>query len=279
MNRPDSDSIDHAMPPTPLVDLLRAEGPKILWPERDLVVAAGLERLAKGDLRLPQLKLKQPSTPYAARVPEGSWFLTTDEEGHALSRGLVLLEARKERALLLPLFAGEEAVQAACERIEQETGVEVPEGWEGPVCYSRDRVRPVEQEAIPTLAAACASCPMVRWRTVEGRRVQDCRDSYRLLFWDMAADLPCVLFARGAAMRPARELLTHLQVACHKADLPACAFVIGLSARRVEGVNGPYYVPLFSRPYPSTHPEETPRYAAIRRACAAFERAEEERHD
>ena len=268
MDSPDRDP-DHALPPTPAA-FLRGEPPT-----DQLGVATGLERLTREDLRLPQLKLKQPSSPFGAGVPDGSWFLTTDPEAHALSRGLVLLEARKERALILPAWGGPELVQAACQRIRDETGVEVPPNWEGPVCYSRDRVRPVEREAIPPLAAECATCPMTRWRTVEGRRVQDCRESYRLLFWDMGADLPCVFFARGAAMRATRELLTNLQVACHREELPALAFLFGLSSQRMEGVDGPYYVPVFSRPYPTSRPEEVPRYAAIRRACLALDAEED----
>lgn len=275
-------SPDHAIPPTPREELLRGETgrptepAKIVWPTPDPSLAgAGLEQLLPGDLRLPLLKLKQPWTPFASRVPEGSWFLTSDEEGHALSRGLVLLEARRERALLLPVHAGENAVAAACQRIEEETGIDVPPNWEGPVCWSRDLVRPVQQEGIPTLSEACASCPMSRWRTTpRGRRFQDCRECYRLLFWDMAADLPCVLYARGGGLRTAGELLTQLQVACHREELPAWGFVFGLSAKRLEGESGPYYVPVFSRPYPTTQTQAIERFAAVRRACAALEREE-----
>ncbi len=282
MNYSDRDpTLDNAIPPTPREELLRGEaGAKIVWPPSTTsdpapVAGTGLEALAPGDLRLPFLKLKQPWMPFASRVPEGSWFLTSDEEGHALSRGLVLLEARPERALLLPRHSGEKAVAAACQRIEEESGIDVPSNWEGPVCWSRDRVRPVQQEGIPTLSEDCASCPMTRWRTSpRGRRYQDCKECYRLLFWDMAADLPCVLFARGSSLRAARELLTQLQVASHREELPVWGFVFGLSAKRLEGETGPYYAPVFSRPYPTTQRQEIERYAAARRACSALDAGE-----
>lgn len=263
-------SPDHAIPPTPREQLLRGETGPPLSRGAPPPIVAGLEGLAPGDLRLPLLKLKQPSMPYPARVPEGSWFLTSDEEGHALSRGLVLLEARKERSLLLPVHRGKQAIAKTCQHIRQETGVDVPPSWRGPVCWSRDRIRPVQQEGIPTLSDKCATCPMVR-RKITGGGASGCNESYRLLFWDLAAELPCVLFARGPQLRYARELLTQLHVASRRQELPVWAFVLGLSAKRHEGESGGHhYLPVFSRPYPTTHTEQIERYAAVRQACGAF---------
>jgi hypothetical protein len=87
----------------------------------------------------------------------------------------------------------------------------------------------------------------------------------------MAAELPCVFFARGRALRAAGELLTQLRVACHREGLPTWGFVLGLSAKRVEREGSPYYAPVFSRPYPTTQTQEIERYAAVRRACAELQ--------
>lgn len=227
---------------------------------------AGLEDFGPEDLRLPRLKLKQAETTGAERVPEGSWYLTGDEEGHSLSRGLVLLEMRKERSLVLP-WSPVAAREAQAQRIEEKTGVRVPLDHEGPVCASRDRVLPVAWEGRTPLSERCASCPMARWRTVAGRRVQDCAESYRLLFWDEGAETACVYHARGSALAPAKDLLTNVRVACRRFGRPACGFQIGLSVRRAYGLDGSYWVPSFTRPYPHTDPVAWERFVEIRAAC------------
>lgn len=296
--KPEHDAtLDHAIPPMPREEFLRAyeplfdvgpppdddPEPMIVWPEATepktevllpsvayeyaLAVGAGLEEFGEEDLRIPQLKLRQAQTKNAERVPDGSWFVTSDLECHARSRELVFLEMRKERSLLLP-YAGGDAADAMIRRIEEQTGVEVPADWEGPVCFSRDRVRPVAQEGIAPLAEDCASCPMACWRTVRGRRTQDCAESYRLLFFDLATQLPCVLYARGSAIRPTRDLLTNLQVASRRFKLPACGFTVEVGTKKIDSVDGTYFVPVFGRPQPVEDREEIAKYAGIRHACA-----------
>jgi len=210
----------------------------------------------------------------ADEVPDGTWFLTSDLEGASDSREVVFLEMRKERSLLLP-YGGGDAADAAIHRIHQQTGVDVPQSWEGPVCYSRDRVTPVQQEGIEVLASACKGCPMSRWRSVRGRRIQDCAESYRILLYDLEAQLPVVFYARGSAIRPTRDLLTNLQVACRRRKLPAYGFSFVISTKKRDTSDGTYHVPVFGRPVPLEDAEEIAQYGGIRAACAAVQVEEE----
>lgn len=241
-----------------------------LAPEDPFAVGAGLETFGADDVRISQLKLKQAQTKNAAGVPDGAWFLSSDLEGHSLARELVLLELGKERSLLLP-FGGGVAADAMIQRILAKTGAEVPDDWEGPVCFSRDRVTPVVQEGIKPLAAACSECPLNGWRTVRGRRMQDCAESYRLLVLDVTSGLPAVLYARGSAIRPVRDLLTGLQVACRRQNLPAYGFRFTVASKRLEGGDGTYHVPVFGRLAAIDDKEEIARYAGIRKACATVQ--------
>lgn len=235
---------------------------------------AGLEEFAADDVRIPQIKIRQAQTKEADGVPDGSWFLTSDLEGASPSREVVFLEMRKERSLLLP-YGGGDAADAMIHRIQQQTGVVVPAEWEGPVCFSHDRVVPVEQEGIGVLAAECKSCPMSRWRTVRGRRMQDCGESYRILLFDLEAQIPAVFYARGSAIRPTRDLLTNLQVACRRRKLPAYGFSFSVGTKKRDSSEGTYFVPVFGRPVPIEDQDEIAQYGGIRQACAAV-RAEEE---
>lgn len=235
--------------------------------EREVVSQdCGMEAFGAEDLRLPQLKLRQEETERAERVPPGSWFVTSDPEGHALSRGVVLLEMRKERSLLLARDSlAPRRAQVA--RIARETGVTVPIDHEGPVCFSRDRVTPADHSGTWALSERCATCPMARWRTVDGRRTQDCAESYRLLLWDEGEETACVYHARGAAIPVVKDLLTSLRVATRRLGVPACGFRMGLSARLVRSLEGSYYLPSFTRPYPHSDPLVWRRYAEIHEAC------------
>lgn len=249
---------DPTRPPTPADDLVIDDAPP---------PGSGLEELGPADLRLPQLRLRQPRTLHADRVPEGSWFATDDPSVHSLGRDLVVLDVRKERSLLLPFGRGA-AARAVAARIQEKTGVEVPADWEGPVCSSLDRVRPVVLDGLPPLAAACAACPMARWRTERGRRRQDCAESYRLVLLDLVTGRPCVFFARGAAIRPTRELLTALRTQCERHRRPAWAFSVFALSRRVEGPDGPYHVPVFGPPF-AVEPSQLPFHRALRQRLSA----------
>lgn len=255
--------MDLAMGPTPRDKLGETTAP----PASPFPTGAGLEDLSPRDLGLPQLKIRQPQTLGAEDVPEGEWFLSSEPDYHSLVRDLVVLEVRKERSLMLP-YAGGEAAQAVIARIADKTGVEVPPEWEGPVCYSHDRIVPVEREGLPVLSPTCAECPMNRWRTVNGRRLQDCAESYRLTLYDVVAQRPCVFHARGAAIRVTRELLAQLQASCERHKQPAFAFVIYATTKRIEGLDGPYYVPVFHAPYLVQDPEQLEFYAALRSKLA-----------
>ncbi|HBP23611.1 MAG TPA: hypothetical protein DEA08_38265 [Planctomycetes bacterium] len=240
-------------------------------PEADaMAVGAGLEEFGADDVRIPQLKIRQAQTKNADDVPEGTWFLTSDLEGASTTREVVFLEMRKERSLLLP-YGGGDAADAAIHRIHQQTGVEVPQGWEGPVCFSRDRVQPVQQEGIEVLASDCKRCPMSRWRSVRGRRIQDCGESYRILFYDLEAQIPAVFYARGSAIRPTRDLLTNLQVACRRRKLPAYGFSFVISTKKRDTNDGTYHVPVFGRPIQIEDADEITQFGGIRAACAAVQ--------
>lgn len=239
-----------------------------------LAVGAGLEEFGAEDVRIPQLKIRQAQTKNADGVPEGTWFLTSDLEGASATREVVFLEMRKERSLLLP-YGGGDAADAAIHRIHQQTGVEVPEEWEGPVCFSRDRVLPVQQEGIAVLARDCKTCPMARWRSVRGRRIQDCAESYRILVYDLQAQIPAVFYARGSGIRPTRDLLTNLQVACRRRKLPAYGFSFTISTKKRDTSDGTYHVPVFARPTPLEDADEIAQYGGIRTACASVQAEEE----
>ena len=244
-------------------------------PQEDpMAVGAGLEEFGADDVRIPQIKIKQAQTKNADGVPDGTWFLTSDLEGGSETREVVFLEMRKERSLLLP-YGGGDAVDAAINRIHQQTGVEVPQSWEGPVCFSRDRVRSVEQEGIEVLSSHCKGCPMSRWRSVRGRRIQDCAESYRILLYDVETQLPAVFYARGSGIRPTRDLLTNLQVACRRRKLPAYGFSLTISTKKRDRDEGTYYVPVFGRPIPLEDSEEIAQYGVTRAACAAVQVEEE----
>ncbi|MBL4846133.1 MAG: hypothetical protein JKY65_11450 [Planctomycetes bacterium] len=244
-------------------------------PQEDpMAVGAGLEEFGADDVRIPQIKIKQAQTKNADGVPDGTWFLTSDLEGASDTREVVFLEMRKERSLLLP-YGGGDAADAAIHRIHQQTGVEVPQTWEGPVCFSRDRVSPTEQEGIDLISQHCKGCPMSRWRSVRGRRIQDCAESYRILLYDVEAQLPAVFYARGSGIRPTRDLLTNLQVACRRRKLPAYGFSFTISTKKRDRAEGTYYVPVFGRPVPIEDAEEIAQYGGTRAACSAIQVEEE----
>lgn len=235
----------------------------------------GLETFDHGDVRLPILKLRQPQTPGAQLVPEGAWFVSTDHELHSPLREIVVLSLGKERSMLLP-FGGGDAADELIARISKKTGVDVPIDWQGPVCFSRDRVTPVEQEGIERLAKDCASCPMNGWRTLHGRRLQDCGESYRVLVYDRTASRPAFYFARGSAIKPFRDLLNQLQLECRRHDRPSFAYSALWSTRQVDSEDGlHYYVPVFSRPYPIEDLGEVAFLASVAR-CYRGVVAEEE---
>lgn len=231
--------------------------------ENDL---AGLQAYGPEDVRLPRLKLKQRETRGAERVPEGAWFLTGEEEWHALTRALVLLEMRKQRGVILP-WSSETRSRALAERIRDRTGVDVPLDYDGPVCHSRDRQLPVVRDGLTPLASSCSTCPLARWQVVDGRRRQDCAESYRLLLWDEAAQSPCVYYAQGAAIPPVKDLLTNLQVAARRYSRPVYGFQLGLRAVTKHSMDGPYWVPQFTRPYPHVDPEAWAGFEAVLTAC------------
>lgn len=264
LNRPLFDE-DPTLPPAPALEFGKTPPPAAPTPH----TGAGLEELGPRDLGLPQLKIRQPLTPNADGVPEGSYFVTADPAFHSIGRDVVVLEVRKERSLMLP-YAGGPSLEAVVQRIAQRTGVEVPLDWDdGPVCFSHDRVRPVELEGLPVLSDTCADCPMNRWRTVKGRRSQDCAESYRLLAYDVVTQRPCVFYARGSAIRPTRELLAQLQSLCERHQRPAYGFGVYMLTRRVEGTDGPYFVPVFQGTYLLEDSAQISFYAAVRQKLAS----------
>lgn len=222
--------------------------PTIEPPRQPAPPDTGLDEVGTNNRRLPRLKLRQPLTWNADEAPEGSVFITSQPGDHGLARTLVLLAVRKERALRLPVR--EDEVKALRQRVIAQTGVEIPVEWKGTVCFSRDRILPELQPGIDPLNPNCLNCPMGRWRTVNGRRVIDCAESFRLILFDRRAQVPCVFFANGSAVRPTRDLLTALKVACRRHDRPAYGFTVELSTRRVEADDGHYFVPVFDRPEP-----------------------------
>lgn len=255
---------DPTLPPAPAAEFGNPQPPAPSLPD----TAAGLEELGPRDLRIPQLKIRQPLTLGADGVPEGSFFVTADPAFHSIGRDLVVLEVRKERSLMLP-YGGGAAAEAVVERIAQRTGVEIPSDWEGPVCFSHDRIKPVELEGLPVLSDTCADCPMNRWRTVKGRRSQDCAESYRLLAYDVITQRPCVFYARGSAIRPTRELLAQLQSMCERHKRPAYGFGVYMLTKRVEGSDGPYFVPVYQGTYLLEDSAQISFYAAVRAKLAS----------
>ena len=243
-------------------------------PNDPMAVGAGLEGFGADDVRIPQLKIRQAQTKNAEGVPEGHWFLTSDLEGASPARNVVFLEMKKERSLLLP-YAGGDAADAMIHRIHEKTGVRVPADWKGPVCYSRDRIQPTPQDGIDLLCVYCDDCPMARWRTVRGRRIQDCGEFYRILLYDLESQLPAVYYAHGSAIRPTRDLLTNLQVACRRHKLPAYGFSFSIATKRPDEKDSSYHVPVFGRPVPLSTNEEVQQFAGIRLACASV-RVEED---
>lgn len=90
---------------------------------------------------------------------------------------------------------------------------------------------------------------MAGWRTVDGRRVQDCAEGYGFLFLDLLAQLPAVLHARGSALPPMADLLATLQVASRRERRPFFAFSFSISTRSATHEAGnTYFVPTFSPP-------------------------------
>jgi hypothetical protein len=197
----------------------------------------------------------QAQTRDASGVTHGHWFLAGDLEGGAPERELILLELRKERSLMLP-YGGGAAAEAMVQRIYTVTDgrVNVPDAWEGPVCYSRDRKLPVLQldtngsKAIETVSETCEACEMARWRSIRGRRMQECGESYRIDMLDVSTQMPVTYYARGAAIKPVRNLLTGLKAASYQHRRPAYGFTFVASAKEIEREDGTYYEPAFSRP-------------------------------
>jgi hypothetical protein len=239
--------------------------PTIEPPARPAPPDTGLEQIGTNSVRLPRLKLRQELTRNADGVPEGSIFISSQPGDHALGRTVVLLAVRKERALRLPVR--EDDAKNLRQRIIAQTGVEVPADWQGTVCFSRDRILPEVQPGIDPLNPNCLNCPMGRWRTVNGRRVNDCAESFRLILFDRRAQVPCIFFANGSAVRPARDLLTALKVACRRHERPAFGFTVELSTRRVEADDGHFFVPVFDRPEPIADTAEVSLLADLSRSC------------
>ncbi|MEZ6187928.1 MAG: hypothetical protein R3F62_23330 [Planctomycetota bacterium] len=251
----------------PLAESLRSTEATLPDPQPPAAIE-GLEGLAHSDLRIPQLKLRQPRTTRAAGVAEGDFFLAGDPTSAAPARTLALLELRRERRVLLPFEDGP-ATDALLQRIERKTGLRVPPDWQGPVCSSRDRVQPTPQAGIELPAVRCAHCALARWRTEDGRRSQDCAEVYRLLVFDLERQLPAVFLAKGSAIRPVRELLTQLQVAGQRHRRPAFGFWFEVTSAAREERGETYYVPVFTLPSPLGTAEQVAQLAAVRAACGA----------
>ena len=223
-----------------------------------LGTAAGLEACGPEELQVPELRIKQAHGEGTEAVGLGEWFLEGAPEA-ILPRdlSLVVLEVRRERALFL---GAREVTLEARVRERAGGGVVVEPG--APVCRSRDRVRPDQAEGLFPLATECASCPFSRWRAEQGRRVQDCREALSLLL--VEGDQVTEYHARGPALRPVRELLTELQVACRRDRAPACAYLVDAYTRQVEGPDGPMWVPWFEVPRPIGDRRRVARLAELR---------------
>jgi len=207
----------------------------------------GLDTLDGGDIEVGLLKVRQPTTQDADQCEEGFLFIADDPGGGADRRTVTLLRVDKTRRLMLP--KNSDAAEGLIDRVEQFTGVEVPDNVEAVICRSDDRVSPVSYEGgTPALSADCAGCPMGKWRRVRGKNVQDCNEGFRLLLWDWETDRPVTMHAYKSAMRGVKAMLTVLRVATRKHNLPACNFSMDVSTRKHSREDGVYYTPQFSKP-------------------------------
>ena len=269
----------YSAPDEPLVDPDPTLGPEAfararLEEERDrgrvplpadprLATAAGLEECGPEELHVPELRIKQSHGEATEAVGPGEWYLAGVPEV-ILPRelSLVVLEVRRERALVLGSF--DVALEA---RVRERAGTAVVTEVGAPVCSSRDRVQPDQGEGLFPLSTDCASCPFSRWRVEAGQRVQDCREGLSLLV--VEGEQVAEYHARGPALRPVRELLAWLQVACRRDRAPACAYRVGVYTTEVQGPDGPLWVPWFDDPRRIEDSHQVARWAELRGVFSA----------
>lgn len=253
-------------------------------PAAPVEVPEGAEELDASDLVLPTLTLKQAQTkdiPDEIKIPDGHWFFRQTPALHSEKRRIVILHVGKGRSFMLPYQ--KTLRPPVVQRIREVSGVEVREDREKPVCFSRDRVSPVKQEDLNTLAAACKDCTFARWRTVAGKPVMDCGESYELLVVDRtggAPGMPCWLYLRSSAIAPVKNALTALKWQAHTQKIdghvaPLFAFELELGSVATKTDDGNFYKPTFGAPVPIAERELIAFYRGIREsALATQERSE-----
>lgn len=253
-------------------------------PTAPVEVPEGAEELDASDLVLPTLTLKQAQTkdiPDELKIPDGDWFFRQTPAIHSDKRRIVILHVGKGRSFMLPYQ--KTLRPPVVQRIREVSGVDVREDREKPVCFSRDRVAPVKQEDLNTLAAACKDCTFARWRTVAGKPVMDCGESYELLVVDRtggAPGMPCWLYLRSSAIAPVKNALTALKWQAHTQKIdgrvaPLFAFELELGSVATKTDDGNFFKPTFGAPVPIAEKELIAFYRGIREsALATQERSE-----
>lgn len=246
---------DPTLGPAALAIARRAVGP----PPRDplCAVAAGLEDCAPADHLVPALRIWQPQERRDELISAGTWFLHDRLLALDGSLELVVLEVRKQRALLLPE-----------DELYLDTRVREAVGWitlaherRWPVCSSLDGLRPERGPRRLPLAEACGACSFA------GR---GCSEGYRLLVVEArAGEFVAEFHATGLAARAVQELITDLQLACRRDRAPSCAFSVLATTTQEDGPEGPEWVPCFDPPEALDRPEWVTGLVELRQALIA----------
>lgn len=228
----------------------------------------GLEEIDQTDMAVPWLVLKQGMTKDAEGVEEGHWFVRGDQETATAAASLVILAISKGRSFMLPIDS--EKAASKLDALEAE-GHTVPDDIKGPVCASDDRKVPRiprSAEAVQPLAEKCKSCQWGKWRRVRGgANVQDCRENYRLLCFDVELGQPVAIRIKGAGIQPLKGALTTIQMQGRRLSLPLWGFATTLSSTQEQSRDGtPYYKAKFSRPKPLEDADLVEEYGDLRAA-------------
>lgn len=243
-----------------------APAPLATVPEHEI---EGMEGVDNRDLVIPRLQIKQAQTRDddnvgIADITNGDLFLSNDPEGACDEREIVFLQITPGRSFMLDYKA-----EVREDQLEKLGLDDVPEQT-NVVCFSLDRETPVEVEdrAWSALSDSCETCPHAKWKRKKGgkSRPPACGEVYRCLILDITdgGATPARFHLRSSAIKPAKSLLTNLKLATRRHKRPISGFTVAISTKEVNGKEGNYFVPRFSRPELIESVDEAAAYRQIR---------------
>lgn len=124
-----------------------------------------------------------------------------------------------------------------------------------PICRSNDGIMPVTDD--PEIVRqdggkGCKACPKGQWYKVGGKDIRpECQETRQMLLAEVDTGFAYRYSAKGTAVPPARDLKNTIKklfkmAQAKKHFLPPYAMKFTLSATKVKGTKGTYFIPKFT---------------------------------